>query len=204
MENANPTDKTLLEIHKGDNFIFAIDVSASMQTRDCPGNTSRIEYLKEQVVTFATEASKWDSDGIDVLTFGQQVTHYDGIDAEKAAKVIRGLRASEGMTDTAAVITAAYNMHKKGGYAQTILFLATDGAPSNQDAVVQVIRDIANKLADRSEFSIEILTVGVIDTGLRSFLDMIDEHLNAKHDIVAVKELTSVDFMAAFVGALND
>ena len=26
-----------LELNKGDNFIFAVDVSASMQTKDCNG-----------------------------------------------------------------------------------------------------------------------------------------------------------------------
>ena len=198
------TDANQLELNKGDNFIFAADVSASMQTSDCPGNKQRIEYLKEGMITFAREASKWDEDGIDVLTFGQKVTAYKGVTAEKASDIIGALRANEGMTDTAAVIGAAYELHKKGGYPQTVLFLATDGAPSDKEAVKTIIRKIAAEIKDEHEFAISILTVGQIDPGLRSFLTELDDSLNAKYDIVDVKALDEVDFMAAFSGALHD
>lgn len=36
-----------LELNKGDNFIFCLDVSASMGASDCPGNMSRIEFAKQ-------------------------------------------------------------------------------------------------------------------------------------------------------------
>lgn len=193
-----------LELNKGDNFIFCVDVSGSMNTTDCPGGVSRINYLKEQVIAFATEASKWDEDGIDVLTFGQKITPYNGIDAAKAASVIGALSATEAMTDTASVIREAYKMHKKGGYAQTVCFVATDGAPSDKEAVKDSIRTIASELKDEHEFAISILTVGNIDAGLAAFLTELDDNLKAKHDIVDVKALTEVDFMSAFVGALHD
>ena len=63
-----------LELNEGDNFIFGVDVSGSMATTDCPSGMSRIDYLKEKVIQFANEASKWDKDGIDVLTFGHKIT----------------------------------------------------------------------------------------------------------------------------------
>lgn len=46
--------------------------------------------------------------------------------------------------------------------------------------------------------------MGQIDSGLRSFLTELDDDLKAKHDIVDVKALEEVDFMAAFSGALHD
>jgi uncharacterized protein YegL len=193
-----------LELNKGDNFIFGIDVSGSMGTTDCPNGTSRIEFLKEQVITFATEASKWDEDGIDVLTFGQRITPYRGVTADKAKDIIGNVKANEGMTDTAACIREAYKLHKAGGYKQTVLFLATDGEPSDRNAVKDAIRTIASELKDEHEFAISILTVGNIDSGLQSFLTELDDDLKAKHDIVDVKKLEDVDFMAAFSGALHD
>lgn len=87
------TDMSQLELNKGDNFILCADVSASMQTTDCPGNKQRIEYLKEQMITFAREASKWDEDGIDVLTFGAKVTPYLKVTGDKASDIIGALRA---------------------------------------------------------------------------------------------------------------
>lgn len=194
-----------LELNKGDNFIFAVDVSASMQATDCPGGVSRIEYLKEKVIAFTGEASKWDDDGIDVLTFGHTINHFPNITAEAAKTTIAGLKANEGMTDTAAVIKKAYALHKAGNYPQTVLFVATDGEPADRAAVMNVIRDISNELLDEHAFAISFLTVGNVAPDLRAFLTALDDDLKgAKFDIVDVKTLEEVDFMSAFVGALHD
>lgn len=194
-----------LELNKGDNFIICVDVSASMQTTDCPNGTSRIEYLKEQVKTFAVEASKWDENGIDVITFGQKVTIYPNITAEKAQEVIGGLKANEGMTDTAAVIKSAYATHKASSSKQTVCFIATDGEPADRTAVKNAIIDITNDIRDEHEFALSFLSVGNISPDLQVFLTALDDDLKgAKYDIVDVKKLEEVDFMAAFSGALHD
>jgi hypothetical protein len=96
-------------------------------------------------------------------------------------------------------------VHKQGGYDQTLLFVATDGEPSNRAAVKQAIIDITNDVKDEREFNISFLTVGNIDPALKSFLDSLDDDLKgAKYDIVDVKTLEEVDFISAFAGALND
>ncbi len=194
-----------LELNVGDNFIFGVDVSASMQMRDCPGNMTRIDFLKEKVIQFATEASKFDTDGIDVLTFGHTVTPYPGINADRAQEIIGKLRAEQGATHTHDLIRQAFQMHKAGSYAQTVLFIATDGAPSDRDQVLDAIVQITEEIKDEHEFAISILTVGHIDPGLQAWLTQLDDDLpGAKHDIVDVKRLEDVDFMTAFVGALHD
>jgi Mg-chelatase subunit ChlD len=204
-----------LELNKGDNFIFLIDVSLSMKTTDAPGGLSRIEFLKEQVITFAKEASKYDTDGIDVVTFGHGVKVYEGITADKAESIIRGLAANEGSTDTAAGLAKAWELHKaykaRGGQDQTVVFAATDGAPNDRNAVISTLRKIAaEQEADNEDFSVSFLTVGEIDGGLRAFLTTLDDDLNAKDkngnavDIVDVKALAEVDFMSAFIGAVHD
>lgn len=193
-----------LELNKGDNFIFGIDVSASMQATDTPTQQQRIEYLKEKVITFAREASKYDPDGIDVLTFGQKVTPHLKITADLAEGVIKPLKANEGMTKTDQLIREAYKLHKAGAYEQTVLFIATDGAPADQEAVKTVIRDIAAELKEEHEFAISILTVGIPSTDLDAFLTDLDDNLKAKYDIVDVKRLEDVDFESAFSGALHD
>jgi len=149
-----------LELNKGDNFIFGMDVSGSMASTDCPGGVSRINYLKEKVKQFAGEASKWDDDGIDILTFGQKITPYQNVTAEKASEIINALKANEAMTDTAGLIRKAWELHKAGKYPQTVLFVATDGEPSDRAAVKQAIIDITNAVGDEREFNISFLTVG--------------------------------------------
>lgn len=194
-----------LELNEGDNFIFGVDVSASMNAADCPGGTKRIEFLKERVIQFAKEASKFDSDGIDVIAFGHAITVYPGVTGDKAAEIIGKLQATEGMTQTHLLIRKAYAMHKAAGKDQTVLFIATDGAPSGPQLVKDEIIAISNEIKDEHEFAISILTVGDIAPELQAWLTDLDDNLTgAKHDIVDVKALQDVDFLSAFVGALHD
>lgn len=199
------------ELNKGDQFIFGVDVSASMQTKDVNG-ASRIEALKEQVITFIGEASKYDPDGVDVITFGQKITHLGALTAEEAKTRIAALTANEAMTDTAGLIRKAWELHTaKASEDQTVLFIATDGEPSDQEAVKTALREIAGQqTADKEVFSVSFLTVGNISASLQAFLTELDDTLNAKDkngadiDIVDVKALSEVDFLTAFVGAVND
>jgi len=182
-----------------------VDVSASMQTADCPGGSTRINFLKEKTIQFAREASKYDPDGIDVLTFGHQVTPYKNVTADKASDIIGALKAEEGATMTHLLIQKAWDLHKAGNYEQSVLFIATDGDPSDKEAVKSAIVDITQKVGDEREFNISFLTVGNISPALQAFLTGLDDDLKgAKYDIVDVKRLEEVDFITAFVGALND
>jgi len=199
-------DSNQLELNKGDNFIFAMDVSASMQQTDCPNNTQRIEYLKEGVSTFCREAGKWDDDGLDIITFGSKINVLKGITPDKAVEVIGKLNATEGSTDTAGAINAAYKLHKDAAKAQTVLFIATDGLPNDQKAVEKAIIDITNDIKDEHEFAISFLKVGK-EPSVDAWLTKLDDDLTkagAKFDIVDVKNLDEVDFDAAFAGALHD
>ncbi len=204
-------DANQLELNKGDNFIFLADVSRSMGTKDCPGGMSRIDYLKEGLTTFVNEASKYDDDGIDLITFGVEVNVKAKLTPASAAAIIAGLQANEGATDTASAIEKAWSLHKQGGYEQTVVFVATDGEPSDKQRVKEVIRDIASKCKpdavdpkDSHEFAISFLTVGKRDAALEAFLVELDDDLKAKYDIVDVKEFDKVNFMQAFDGALHD
>jgi len=197
-----------LELNKGDQFIFAIDVSASMGSTDTPSGQSRIDFAKEQTKTFISEASKYDEDGVDVLTFGHQVLHLGALSAEKANEVVTGLKANEGRTDTAGVLAKAFelaNAKRQAGETNNIVvFVITDGEPNDREAVKQVIRKQAETQANGEDLGIVFLTVGVIDAGLQSFLTELDDTLNAKFDIVDVKALHEVDFVEAFLGAVHD
>jgi Mg-chelatase subunit ChlD len=203
------------ELNKGDNFIFCIDVSGSMMTSDCPGGMSRIEYLKEKVVSFATEASKYDSDGIDVITFGRKTQVFPNITAASASERISGLKANESMTDTAAALRLAWGRHlayrDAGGKEQTVCFIATDGDPSDRQAVIDDLRYIASQQNGKGrEFAVSFLTVGDIEDDLQEFLSQLDDELEARDkegheiDIVDVKPLKDVSFLDAFEGAVSD
>lgn len=200
-----------LELNKGDNFIFCVDVSSSMSISDTKTGAPRIDYLKEKLAAFVNEAGKYDDDGIDLVTFGHAVNVKPKLTPASAGDIIASLKANEMSTITDRAIAKAWELHRAGGYEQTVCFIATDGAPSDKNAVRDVIRDIASKLKpdpedpkDSHEFAISFLIVGNPDASLRAFLTELDDELKAKYDIVDVKNLDDVDFVSAFAGALND
>ena len=88
---------------------------------------------------------------------------------------------------------------------QTVFFVATDGEPNDEGSVFDTIAGISGQLKDEHEFAVSFLTVGKRSAGLEAFLAKLDDAVpGAKHDIVDVKRLEEVDFMAAFSGALHD
>jgi Mg-chelatase subunit ChlD len=201
--NSNPNN---LELNKGDDFIIALDVSASMQATDCNG-ASRTAYSLEQFSVFVKEASKWDTDGVSLYAFGQKVTKYPDVNADKLDEIINKIKSQpyEGMTMTHQVIADAWAEHKARNNEQTVVMIFTDGQPTDQDSVFKTIADITNQVKDEREFNIAFITVGQRDASLEAFLSKLDDNLpGAKYDIVDVKRLEEVDFYAAFDGALND
>lgn len=196
-----------LELNAGDDFIMALDISASMQATDCPGGASRLAYAIEQFRTFVGEASKFDTDGVSLYAFGAQLHAFPDVAADKLDSTIDRLRALplEGMTRTELAIEAAFKEHKDRGNEQTVLMIFTDGDPASPQTVFSTIANITQQLADEHEFAISFITVGQRTPSLEQFLAKLDDAIpGAKYDIVDVKRLEEVDFIAAFTGALHD
>lgn len=195
-----------LEINKGDQFIIAPDISASMQATDCPGGLSRFRYMLETMKLFCSEAAKWDPDGVSFYPFGATCHTYRDLQPAEIDTKISTLKF-EGATMTHLAIDAAYKEHVEKSNEQTFLMLFTDGAPSDPEAVKKSIIAITNAVKDEKEFRIAFLTVGVRPADLELFLTDLDDNLpkmGAKYDIVDVKRVEEVDFMSAIDGALND
>ncbi len=193
-----------LELNKGDQFIIALDISGSMGATDCPGGMSRFAYTLETLKTFVREAAKWDPDGVSFYPFGVRCHAFPDMQPDDIDAKI-GTLSLEGATMTHLAISAAYAEHKSKSNEQTFLMIFTDGEPSDPPAVQKAIVDITQDVKDEKEFRIAFLTVGNRSPGLQTWLTELDDALpGAKYDIVDVKKLEEVDFMAAVDGAIND
>lgn len=198
-----------LELNVGDQMIVAIDISASMQAKDCPlgaGGISRIAYVLETLPAFLQEAQKYDPDGVSIYTFGQNLHAFPDVQADKFAGLLAGLGDKlEGTTNTHLAITAAYAEHKKKKSDQTFLFLFTDGDPADKNAVEQAIVKITQDVKDETEFRIGFILVGETPPSLDSWLNAVDADLQkkgAKYDIVSCGRLEKQDFITAVCSAL--
>lgn len=196
-----------LEVNKGDEFIIGLDISGSMGTTDCPGGMTRIAYTLETLRTFSVEAAKYDPDGVSFYLFGASLQVFKDVTSDVISSKLTNIQL-EPATQTHLAISGAYDEHKTKGSQQTFLLLFTDGAPSDAQAVKDAIVKITNDVKDPLEFRIAFITVGERPADLDAFLTDLDDNLvakdGAKHDIVDVKKIGEVDFMAAIAGALTD
>lgn len=195
-----------LELNKGDQFIIGLDISGSMATTDCPGGLSRFVSSLETLKTFVREAAKWDPDGVSFYPFGATVHAYPDLQPDDIDAKI-GRLSLEAATMTHLAVNRAYAEHKAKKNEQTFLLIFTDGQPSDPEALRNEIISITNDVKDEKEFRIAFITVGQRSASLDAYLTALDDDLTkagAKYDIVDVKRLEEVDFMAAVNGALTD
>lgn len=195
-----------LELNKGDQFIIGLDISGSMVTTDCPGGLSRFVSSLETLKTFVREAAKWDPDGVSFYPFGATVHAYPDLQPDDIDAKI-GRLSLEAATMTHLAVNRAYAEHKAKKNEQTFLLIFTDGQPSDPEALRNEIISITNDVKDEKEFRIAFITVGQRSASLDAYLTALDDDLTkagAKYDIVDVKRLEEVDFMAAVNGALTD
>jgi Mg-chelatase subunit ChlD len=202
MDNKNNANN--FEVHKGDQFILAVDTSGSMQNTDTPSGENRFKYTMETFKVFVREAAKLDPDGVSFYSFANNVDqHPDVSTIEEVDALLKKIHLG-GSTATDKVIKAAYTEHKSKGSAQTLFILFTDGEPSDPDAVKKTVIDITNDVKSEMEFRISILTVGDRSAELDQWLNDLDEHLTgAKYDIIDVSKLEDVDFMTACSNAIE-
>lgn len=204
-----------IEINPNCMYTLAGDISASMQTVDakCAG-LNRYQYMLEKFESFIKEAEDFDPDGPTVMLFGENVHVYPNT---KLIDVMGKLSkpSFEGYTNTHLVVQRAYDLHKaeksvlaKDGKAHpgTVLFIFTDGQPTNQAALERTIVDIANNIDREDEFNIGFMLVGTITQSLREYLDHLDDGLKGKvkYDIVGTKEIEGITFLKAVHNAVNE
>lgn len=167
-------------------FIVVIDASGSMSTEDMPRGLSRWGYMQETVNSFARDIEKFDSDGIDVITFGgANISSYSGVTSAKVAEVFAS-RSPRGSTPLAEALTEAFKLAGKSDKKDFIIVF-TDGEPDDKVAAAKVITNQANKQETDDACTVLFVQVGR-DPAASAFLKKLDDDLTgAKFDIVDAK-----------------
>lgn len=177
---------------------FLLDKSGSMATNDCPGGKSRWQYAQETTTALATLAEKHDPDGITVVPFAGSYKVHEGVTAAKVAQVFQE-HSPMGSTNTAAVLKArldaCFDRKAKGVGKSTCMFVLTDGAPDDQQAVADTIIAATKRMDRDEEIAIQFIQVG-LDAGATAFLKYLDDNLvskGAKFDIVDTVKIAEVE-----------
>lgn len=180
---------------------FLLDKSGSMGTKDCAGGKkTRWEYGRETLEALANAVTANDPDGITVAVFARAFKTYDNVTTggDKVSAIYKE-NSPMGGTDTAKVLKARFDAYfarkAAGGAKSTVLFVMTDGAPDDQQAVATVIVEAANKLDNDDELAVCFVQVGK-DEDATKFLKFLDDDLQkhgAKFDIVDTLPIDEVE-----------
>lgn len=184
----------------GCRFGFVIDRSGTMSD-PYDGKLNRLEATREYIKGIARGVKHMlpPGEGFAACYFGKKVSEVkvdiseDRIDDFfKEFWAVGGTNTHEAlqkMADKLFSIRAA-----KGDKIPMCIFLFTDGKPDDEEKTAQVIVSVSKKLESRKEFGIQIIQVGN-DKEASDYLGVLNDKLEgvAKHDIVAVTNLTEIE-----------
>lgn len=173
-------------------FIVCIDASGSMSETDMPGGKSRWDYMQETALSFVRDVEKFDSDGIDVITFGgANIETHQGVTSQKVKDVFAS-RSPRGSTPLAEALIAAFAAAGKSSKKDFILVF-TDGVPDDGAKAAEVIKKQANSQETDDACTVLFVQVGR-DAGATAYLRKLDDSLTgAKFDIVDAKTMDEAE-----------
>ena len=173
-------------------FIVCIDASGSMGETDMPGGKSRWDYMQETCLSFVRDVEKFDSDGIDVITFGgANIESHQGVTSGKVKEVFAS-RSPRGSTPLAQALTAAFAAAGKSSKKDFVLVF-TDGVPDDGAAAADIIKKQANSQDTDDACTVLFVQVGR-DAGAAAYLRKLDDSLTgAKFDIVDAKTMEEAE-----------
>lgn len=188
-------------------FVVVIDASGSMGETDMKGGASRWDYMQETALSFVRDIEKFDSDGIDVVTFsGSSILSYSGVTSAKVKDVFSA-RSPRGSTPLAEALTEALKLAGKSDKKDFIIVF-TDGVPDDKAAAAKVIVEASHKQETDDSLTILFVQVGS-DAGAAAYLKSLDDDLTtAKFDIVDAKTMAEAEAFATtsdlIIAAIND
>lgn len=200
------TEANLVKLSEYD-FVFLLDASGSMDEEDGPGGKSRWAHMQENVIGFARDLNKVDSDGLGLVVFsGAGISSADGVNVD-AIKEIFANRSPRGGTPLAEGLQEALKLAGKSDKKDFIVVF-TDGVPDDKTKAAKVIIDQANSQETDDALTILFIQVGH-DAQATAYLKELDDNLKgAKFDIVDAKTIEEAEKFPSTVdlviAAIND
>lgn len=189
---------------------FAVDISASMMTRDVRGMT-RFQAIQEGAMALASKMCSIGLEGLDLYVFGRGARMVASKVGPEQVGDIFSRMSLESRTDTHELIARVNEDRDRT--KNTLLIIATDGAPSDTDKTRDAILQAAATCnpskrdpKDTDDFKILFYQIGS-DWAATQFLRELDDDLvkryGARFDIVDAKTVDEIDGKDPFEVAME-
>jgi uncharacterized protein with von Willebrand factor type A (vWA) domain len=161
-------------------YTLILDKSGSMNEKDV-GGQSRWQAVQESTLALARRCEQFDPDGLTVYLFSTEFRRYDNITSDRVAALFTENEPG-GYTDLAAVLKDAFDSYfRRKARKQTkpsgeLILVITDGAPSSESAVVDVIIEATHRMERDEELAVSFLQIGR-DRDASAFLKRLDDDL---------------------------
>lgn len=185
-------------------FIVLLDASGSMGFPSTKPGLSRWNEAQEIIFSIAAGLEEYDTDGIDVITFGATTKLHEGVTSAKVIEVFTLVKPL-GSTPLHEAIQIVVDKQKATG-KKTVALVFTDGRPDREDIVTDIITRAANSLNADEDLTFLFVQIGN-DPQATAFLNHLDDGINAKFDIVdalPVEEAGKYEPLALITKAIND
>lgn len=187
---------------------FLIDASGSMGApHKTGGSQTRWDAAREIVTQFAVEALKIDTDGLNVITFGNKTKTYSVTDIGVIGTIFDA--GPNGSTPLHDGLTAAFAVAGSSP-KKDVVVVFTDGTPDDPAAARKVIINQVNSQTNDDDCTVLFVQLGN-DASATSYLKSLDDDLvkaGAKFDAVDAKtadEVYAASSIAELIqAALND
>jgi uncharacterized protein with von Willebrand factor type A (vWA) domain len=161
-------------------YTLILDKSGSMNERDV-GAQSRWQAVQESTLALARRCEQFDPDGLTVYLFSTDFVRFDGVTSDRVAQLFASYKPG-GYTNLAAVLQDAFNSYfqrkasRSAKPAGELILVITDGAPSDEEAVAQVIIEATHRMERDDELGVSFIQIGK-DREATAFLKRLDDDL---------------------------
>lgn len=186
---ATAAKKTPAQILHERSLVMVIDKSASMDTKDCPGGTSRWQWCKQHLEDIYRAENGLLQKEISIITFDSQPRTYANCSPAKLPSVFEST-SPDGETNMAPALEEAFHIVRRSleGGKPALLAIISDGRPTDAEALKKAIINRVNSLKQPKLLSIVFIEVGAPEKYLKE-LDTELVKQGAAQDVVSVVPL---------------
>jgi uncharacterized protein YegL len=162
-------------------YTIIIDKSGSMGAKDLGNGQSRWQAVQESTQALAHKCEQFDPDGLTVYMFSTRFQRHDNVRSTRVPELFAA-NQPDGSTNLAEVLKDAFDSYfrrKAAGQSKPageLILVVTDGAPSDEAAVVQVIIEASEQMDRDEELAVSFIQIGR-DDDARAFLKRLDDDL---------------------------
>lgn len=212
-------------------IVLVIDKSGSMETRDCPTNSSmpwqlrlplsiisgggvnratRWEWCAQQSMDLAQQTAQLSPGGLTIVLFADYARVFERVNPRSIPLIFSNNTPGGGTNMASAVKGQLSDYMRRKSHGRTkplVMAVISDGAASNPGAVRDAIEAAANRIDNPREIAITFLQVGNDRKGSGDIQRMDHQLSNARFDIVhsrSFSELQHTGLARALVDAVRN